>query len=71
MEYLEKEFDDELYEMELSQNRWKNKTCVMVFFNKTLPVDDKACTQHLQSQSILHQINDLVLETCYKYERFK
>lgn len=67
---LGKELDDELYEMEFSQNRWEGKPCVMIFFSLVQGTEDRDSTVQLQSQSILHQINDLVLESCYKYKRF-
>ncbi|CAI2383206.1 unnamed protein product [Moneuplotes crassus] len=67
---LGKELDNELYEMEFSQNRWEGKPCVMIFFSLVKATEDRGSTVQLQSQSILHQINDLVLESCYKYKRF-
>jgi hypothetical protein len=68
---IDKDFNDELFEMQLVQTNWMNKKCVMVSFHLVQTNDYNESTQQLQSQSILHQINDLVLETCYKYERFK
>jgi hypothetical protein len=68
---IDKDFNDKLFEMQLVQTHWMNKKCVMVSFHLVQTNDYNESTQQLQSQSILHQINDLVLETCYKYERFK
>lgn len=68
---FDKDYDDELFEMQLVQSNWMGKRCVTIYSHLVQTNDYNESTQQLQSQSILHQINDLVLETCYKYERFK
>ena len=68
---LGKELDDELYDLEFSKSRWEGNKWAILCFSQVRVKDENDSSEHIQSQSILHQINDLVLETCYKYERFK
>lgn len=68
---FDNDYEDELFEMQLVQSSWMGKKCVIIYSHLVQSNDYNESTQQLQSQSILHQINDLVLETCYKYERFK
>lgn len=63
------ELSDELFEMQFTQNRWENKKCIMICFRPSNGQIGENSKLYLQSQSIIHQINDLVLETCVKYER--
>lgn len=62
---------EEIFEMQFTQTRWENKKCIMICFHTSDKGHDLGTTYNLQSQSIIHQINDLVQEICTKYERSK